>query len=166
MMSFSKNRKRKIVTVFSLLVAVEVICAAPLTLAQSQSDKSVINSFITQQAKRERATEYEEARSIVNGDLNADSAEDAVVLYTLEGQGGTNQYVQYLAVFINRKGRLVYVTRQVVGGKNRRSIDSVSIKDGKINLQTLEYLPTDASCCPSKKGQMRFILSGGRLKKM
>ena len=150
---------------FSLLIAVGIICSSPLALAQSQSDKSTINTFISQQAKRERATEYEEARSIVKGDLNADNAEDAVVLYTLEGQGGSNQYLQYLAVFIDRKGRLAYVTHQVVGGKNRRSIESVLIKDGKINLQTLEYLPNDPSCCPSRKGQMRFVLSGGRLKK-
>ena len=102
----------------------------------------------------------------MKGDLNADSAEDVVVLYTLEGQGGSNQYLQYLAVFVNRKGRLAYLAHQVVGGKNRRSIEAVSIKDGKINLQTLEYLANDASCCPSKKGQMRFILSGGRLKKI
>src|ERR1700687_3804708 len=99
-MRFSKNPKRRIVTVFSLLIAVGIICSSPLALAQSQSDKSIIKSFIAQQAKKERATEYEEARSIVKGDLNADSAEDAVVLYTLEGQGGSNQYVQYLAVFI------------------------------------------------------------------
>jgi hypothetical protein len=165
-MRFSKDRRRKIVVGSSLLVALGMVCAAPLALAQSQRDESIIKSFIAQQAKRERATEYEEARSIVRGDLNADSAEDAVVLYTLEGQGGSNQYVQYLAVFINRKGKLVYATHQAVGGKNRKSIESVSIKDGKINLQTLEYLPTDASCCPSKKGQMRLILSGGRLKKI
>lgn len=150
---------------FSLLIAVGIICSSPLALAQSQSDKSTINTFITQQAKRGRATEYEEARSIVKGDVNADNAEDAVVLYTLEGQGGSNQYLQYLAVFIDRKGRLAYVTHQVVGGKNRRSIESVLIKDGEINLQTLEYLPNDASCCPSRKGQMRFVLSGGRLKR-
>jgi len=150
---------------FSLLIAISLICSSPLALAQSQSDKSIINSFITRQAKRERATEYEEARSIVKGALNADSAEDAVVLYTLEGQGGSNQYVQYLAVFIDRKGSLAYVTHQLVGGKNRRSIEAVSIKDGKINLQTLEYSSNDASCCPSKKGQLRFILSGGKLKK-
>jgi hypothetical protein len=165
-MRFSKSRRRKIVTVSSLLVALEMVCSSPLALAQSQRDESIIKSFIAQQAKRERATEYEEARSIVRGDLNADSAEDAVVLYTLEGQGGSNEYIQYLAVFLNRKGKLVYATHQMVGGKNRKSIESVSIKDGKINLQTLEYLPTDASCCPSKKGQMRFILSGGRLKKI
>jgi hypothetical protein len=149
----------------SLLIAFGLIWTSPPALAQSQTDKSIINSFITRQAKRERATEYQEARSIIKGDLNADGAEDAVVLYTLEGQGGSNQYVQYLAIFIDRKERLAYVTHQVVGGKNRRSIDAVSIKDGKINLQTLEYLPNDASCCPSKKGQLRFILSGGKLKK-
>ena len=165
-MRFSRVRTHKIIILSSLLFVFEIICAAPLTMAQSESDKATINRFISQQAKRERATEYEEARSIVKGDLNADSAEDAVVLYTIEGQGGSNQYLQYLAVFINRKGKLVYLTHQVVGGKNRRSIDSVSIKDGKINLQTLEYLSTDASCCPSKKGQMTFILSGGRLKKI
>src|ERR1700694_1793270 len=107
-MRFSRVRTHKIIILSSLLFVFEIICASPLTLAQSQSDKSIINSFITRQAKRERATEYEEARSIVKGDLNADSAEGAVVLYTHEGQGGTNQYVQYLAVFINRKGRLVY----------------------------------------------------------
>jgi len=164
-MRVSKHRTPGIVTLLGLLVALEIIYAAPLARAQSQSDKSVINGFIAQQAKKQRATEYEEARSIVKGDLNVDGDEDAVVLYTLEGQGGSNQYLQYLAVFINRKGKLVYITHQMVGGKNQRSIDSVSIKDGKINLQTLEYLPTDASCCPSKKGQMRFILSGGRLKR-
>jgi hypothetical protein len=163
-MKFSKDRPR--IVVLSLLTAFEMICASPLTLAQSPSDKSTINSFISKQAKRERATEYEEARSIVKGDLNTDSAEDAVVLYTIEGQGGSNQYIQYLAVFINRKEKLVYTTHQMVGGKNRRSIESVAIKEGKINLQTLEYLSTDASCCPSKKGQMRFILSGGRLKRV
>ena len=165
-MRFSKDQKHKILTAFCLLAALGMVCSTTPALAQSQPDESIIKSFIAQQAKRERATEYEEARSIVRGDLNADSAEDAVVLYTLEGQGGSNQYVQYLAVFINRKGKLVYATHQAVGGKNRKSIESVSIKDGKINLQTLEYLPTDASCCPSKKGQMRFILSGGRLKKI
>ena len=50
-MRFSKDRTRKISAVFSLLVALEIICAAPLTLAQSQSDKSIIGSFITRQAK-------------------------------------------------------------------------------------------------------------------
>jgi hypothetical protein len=164
-MRFSTNPKRRIVTVFSLVIAVEIVCSSPLALAQSESDESIIKRFITQQAKRERATEYEEARSIVKGDLNSDSAEDVVVLYTLEGQGGSNQYLQYLAVFINRKGKLAYATHQLVGGKNRRSIETVSIKDGKINLQTLEYSPNDASCCPGKKGQIGFILSGNRLKK-
>lgn len=164
-MRFSRVRTHKNIILSSLLFVFEIISAAPLTPAQSESDKVTINRFISQQAKRERATEYEEARSIVKGDLNADSAEDAVVLYTIEGQGGSNQYIQYLAVFINRKEKLVYATHQIVGGKNRRSIDSVSIKDGKINLQTLEYLSTDPSCCPSKKGQMKFIFSGGRLKR-
>src|SRR5438552_3699965 len=147
-MRFSRVRTHKIIILVGFLFVFEIICSAQLTVAQSESDKATINRFISQQAKRERATEYEEARSIVKGDLNADSAEDAVVLYTIEGQGGSNQYIQYLAVFINRKGKLAYATHQMVGRKNQRSIDSVSIKDGKIDLHTLEYLPTDATRSP------------------
>jgi hypothetical protein len=155
---------RKIVALLGCFIAFEVTYSHQRSFAQSHRDKAVINNFIARQERKERADEYEEGRSIVRGDLNGEGDEDAVVLYTLEGHRGTNQYVQYLAVFVNRRGRLMYTTHDVVGGKNRRAIESVLIKDGKINLQTEEYLPTDPSCCPSKKGQMSFILSRGRLK--
>ena len=65
------------------------------------------------------------------------------MLYTLEGFGGSNRYVRYLAVFVGRRGRLQYLTHLTVGGKDRREVDSISIKDGKINLKTKEYLPND-----------------------
>ena len=157
---------RRIVVLLGFFIAFEATCPPRCAFAQSQRDKAVINTFIAAQERKEGATEYEEARSIVRGDLNGDGNEDAVALYTLEGMSGTNQYVQYLAVFINRRGRLRYATHQVAGGKNEKEIDSVLIKDGKIYLQTKEYLPADASCCPSKKGQMSFVLSRGRLKEI
>jgi len=152
--------------VLNLLIALEIFPLSQFALAQGLRDRAVVDSFIAKHKRKESATEYKEARSIVRGDLNGDGDKDVVVLYTLENLGGTNQYVQYLAVFINRRGRLLYVTHQLIGGKNRRAIESVSIKEGKINLQTQEYLPTDASCCPSKKGEVRFILSRGKLKEV
>ncbi|HEX8492199.1 MAG TPA: hypothetical protein VF658_05105 [Pyrinomonadaceae bacterium] len=166
MMRVFKNRRRRILAALNLLVALGIFSASQFALAQSQRDKAVIDNFIARQMRRESATEYKEARSIVRGDLNNDGDKDVVVLYTLENLGGTNQYVQYVAVFINRRRRLLYVTHQLVGGKNRRAIDSVSIKERKINMQTEEYLPTDASCCPSKKGKVSFMLSRGKLKEV
>ena len=165
-MKHSKKRMGKIVALLGLFIAVEIACSCQSTFAQSQGDQAVINTFIGRQKKREAAAEYKEARSIMRGDLDGDVNEDTVVLYTLEGHRGTNQYVQYLAVFIKRGGRLLYVTHQAVGGKNRRAIDSLLIRDGKINLQTQEYLPNDPSCCPSKKGRMSFILRRGRLRRV
>lgn len=161
-----ENRKHKVIAALNFLIALEIFSTSQFAVAQSQRDKTVIDNFIAKHQRRESATEYKEARSIARGDLNNDGNEDVVVLYTLENHGGTNQYVQYVAVFVNRRRRILYVTRQLVGGKNRRAIDSVSIKDGKLNLQTQEYLPTDASCCPSKKGKVSFMLSQGKLKEV
>ncbi len=157
---------REIVILLGCLIAFAATCSLPSTFAQRHSDEAVINNFIARQEKKESATEYGEARSVVRGDLNGDGKEDAVVLYSLEGHSGTNQYLQYLAVFANRGGRLQYVTHQVVGGKNEKSVQSVMIKAGKIYLQTKEYLPTDPGCCPTKEGRVRFILSRGRLKEI
>ena len=125
-----------------------------------------VDKFVANQAKRERADEYEEARKIIRGDLNGDGKEDVAVLYTLEGFGGTNLYLQYLAVFINRGNKFVYATQRRVGGKNQRILELKSIAKGQINFETQEYLRQDASCCPSGKGHARFTFNNGKLKEI
>ena len=128
-------------------------------LAQD-ADAAVIGSFIAQQARRQGGEEYEEARKIVAGDL----VPETVVLYTIEGQGGSNNYIQYLAVFTRRRGRLQALAQARVGGKSARSVELSSVDKKTITLGTLSYAPKDASCCPSIKGTTSYVLAGQALR--
>src|SRR5262249_50963095 len=135
---------------------------APFALAQDQ-DKTTIDKFISAQAKREHGEEYGEARKVVAGDLTRDGVAETVVLYTIEGQNGSNNHIQYLAVFTRANGGLVPLTHSSIGSKSYRDVELDSIKDGMINLTTMSYGPKDPSCCPSLKGSARYKLARGRL---
>ena len=137
---------------------------AGVASARQDEDDAAIDAFIARQARRERGEEYREARGVAAGDLTHDGVPETVVLYTIEGQGGSNLYVQYLAVFTRRGGRLSALTRAAVGGKSARSVELKSVEGGKILLDTAGYGPQDAQCCPSVKGQTRYVLAGGRLR--
>src|SRR6185295_5606526 len=99
------------------------ICLQSLASAQRNQDTTVIEKFIAQQATDEHGEEYESAREVVAGDLNHDGVSDLAVVYTIEGQDGTNNYIQYLAVFIRTKNGLVPVDHTFVGGKSNRDVD-------------------------------------------
>src|SRR5689334_20562294 len=139
-------------------------CSSNLVLGVQDDDAATINAFITRQAKVERGEEYREARKVVTGDLTRDGQPETVVLYTIEGQGGSNLYIQYLAVFVRRNGKLSPLTHMDVGGKSTRGVELISVKNNSILLDTLNYGPKDASCCPSIKGTTRYVLSGTTLR--
>ena len=133
------------------------------TQAQEQ-DLVTITSFIARQARRERGEEYEDARKVVVGDLIGDKVPETVVLYTIESQGGSNNYIQYLAVFTRRNGHLVAVAHTSVGGKFRRSVELDAVVNQRVNLQTMSYARTDPSCCPSIKAMTSYVLVGQTLR--
>jgi hypothetical protein len=149
---------------FALLVTLPVM-SAPVSSAQNK-DTSIITGFISKQATQEGGEEYEGARKVVAGDLDRDGVADLAVLYTIEGQNGSNNYVQYLAVFTRNEDGLVPVTHTVIGGKTNRSVALKSIRDNVISFKTLNYGPKDAACCPSKKGATRFVLVNSKLKEL
>jgi len=146
-----------------LLVLIAIQMAAWSVVAAQSDDKAVIDKFIAARAAKESGEEPDGIRKVVEGDLNHDGVADTAVVYTIEGQGGSNNYVQYLAVFLRKSGQLVYAARQPVGGKNRREIDLTGIKDNAVLLDTTAYGPKDPSCCPTIKGKTSFVLTGGRL---
>ena len=151
----------------TLLLTVLIRCAFDPSMSSfhyQNQDLATINSFIARQARRERGEEYEDARKVMAGDLNGDGVPETVVLYTIESQGGSNNYIQYLAVFARRGGHLVAVTHTAVGGKSRRSVDLSSVNNRRVNLETLLYAPKDASCCPSLKATTSYVLRGGKLR--
>jgi hypothetical protein len=135
---------------------------SPMVIAQT-ADKAAIDKFIAAQAKRERGEEPDDIRKTIEGDLNHDGAADVAVLYTIEGQGGSNNYIQYLAVFVRTKTGLVFAARTPVGGKNRRGMELTSIKDNVMHFETTGYADRDPSCCPSIKGTASFTLTGRKL---
>ena len=148
------------VTTFTFVL----LCSPNLASSLQDNETTTIDSFITRQAKRERGEEYREARKVVTGDLTHDGQPETVVLYTIEGQGGSNLHIQYLAVFVRRNGKLSSLTHRDVGGKSTRGVELISVENNSILLDTLNYGPKDASCCPSVKGTTRYVLSGARLR--
>ena len=154
--------RRDLVNGFSAAVVMLLLCSPITVSAHQDQDTAVIDAYIAAQAHRERGEEYKEARKVIAGDLTRDGLPETVVLYTIEGQKGTNLSIQYLAVFVRHEGKLTALTHADVGGrgKSARGVELKSVEDNSILLDTLNYGPKDAACCPSVKGTTRYILSG------
>src|SRR5215510_890511 len=146
----------------TVLLLIAIVGLTPMIVAQSD-DKAVIDKYIANQAKRERGEEPDGVRKTVEGDLNHDGVSDVAVLYTIEGQGGSNNYIQYLAVFVRKKNALVFAARAAVGGKNHRDMEITSVQDNAMRFNTTSYGPRDPSCCPTIKGSTRYVLLGNKL---
>ena len=140
------------------------VCAVAVPAAAQTHDSTVIGRFIASEVRRLGGEEYREARKIVTGDLNGDGRADAAVLYTIEGAGGGNNYAQFLAVFVrDEEGQLAPAAHASAGGKLYREAHLVSITDGAVLLNVVNYAEKDAACCPSKKGTTRYTLVDGKL---
>jgi hypothetical protein len=150
-----------------LILVFFVLILAGFQFAYSQtSETTIIDGFISKQAAKEDAEEYKEARKVLRGDVNGDRKTDLVVLYSLEGFGGGNNYIQYLAVFLGNGKTFRYATNEPVGGKMRRDIDLKSITGSTINLNTKEYRKNDAACCPSRDAKTRYVFRNGKLREI
>jgi len=140
------------------------ICPFVMASMRQNADDTAIDAYIASQAKLERGEEYREARKLVVGDLTSDGVPETVVLYTIEGQRGTNRSIQYLAVFARRTGKLTLLTHAEMGSKSVATVELRSVENQVIMLETLSYAPEDANCCPSIPGSMRYVLSGRKLR--
>lgn len=165
-MNRTNEKKKFMKTALTATLLLLLLCGASSAARSQNSDTTLINNFIAKQAAREAGEEYADARKVVAGDLNGDGTDDLAVLYTIEGQHGSNNHVQYLAVFFRVKGQLVAVTHAAVGGKSNRAVELESISKGGILLKTLKYAAQDASCCPSIQGTARYGLVQRKLKEL
>jgi len=147
----------------ALVFAVLMISLTASRASAQDAEKSAIDKFISVQATRKRGEEYADARKVVKGDLNGDDVAETVVLYTIEGENGGNNHVQYLVVFRLNNGKLSYATHTSVGGKGYRDVDLDSISNRLINLSTMGYAKNDPGCCPTLKGKAWYRLGNGRL---
>jgi hypothetical protein len=147
-------------------IAAILLCGSSYASPAQTQDTGVIDEFISKQAARENGEEYADARKVLAGDLNRDGVPDLAVLYTIESQNGSNNYTQYLAVFIRSRRGVIPAAHTVVGGKLNRAVELESIKNNVIFFKTQSYGPKDAACCPSRKGTTRFMLVKHRLREL
>jgi len=148
---------------FCLATWVVFVWFAVPTVAFDEQDTKSIDAYIAHQARQERGSEYKQTREVASGDVHP-GAPEIVVLYTIEGQNGTNRNLQYLAVFARRNGKLVAAARAEVGGKGQRYVHLKTIEGNTIHLETLDYGPKDAACCPNEKGQTSYVFAGNSLR--
>lgn len=102
--------------------------------------------MIASEIARDGGDEYKEGRQVKFADLNNDGIKDAVVLYTIEGQGGGNGYFQTLAAFIGDSAGWDFRGKAVVGN----GVQDIQVVDPQtVRLTVLSVGPEDADCCPS-----------------
>lgn len=160
-MKHAMNTQARPITILTMLALVICLCG---TASGQNADDAAIDAYITRQAKLERGEEYREARKTLVDDLTHDGVPETVVLYTIEGQHGTNRSLQYLAVFARRNGKLTPLTRAEMGSNSVATVELRSVENGTIVLGTLSYGAKDANCCPSVPGTTRYVLVGRTLR--
>ncbi len=81
-------------TLAQLVLVILVACLFSFTARAQSGDTTVVNKFVAIQVAKENGEEPEGVRKTITGDLNHDGVADTAVLYAIEGQNETNNYVQ------------------------------------------------------------------------
>ncbi|WP_386340552.1 hypothetical protein O4D10_02100 [Xanthomonas citri pv. citri] len=126
-------------------------------------DAEVIESALAAEvAKSDGASEYKDARKSVEADLTGDGKPEMVLLYTLEGQGGSNGAGSYLAAFQREEsGQLHLVSTTSVAGLGMAA-QGLHVEDGTAYVTLLVPGPDDPDCCPSMEEQALYVLHGSK----
>ncbi|MWV14927.1 hypothetical protein F3I16_02610 [Pseudomonas sp. L-22-4S-12] len=135
--------------------ASEPVQAEPVAALQA-----AIDAHIQQATARDGGAEYREARVVRNLDLNGDGEQDALVLYSIEGQGGGNGSFQTLAVLHAQDGGYALQASTVVNGS---ATDVKLLAAQTIGVSSLTLGPDDAMCCPTVESLQKFSWDGRQL---
>ena len=118
-----------------------------------------------------RGEEYCRFRKITRGDVNSDGIEDLIAVFTIEGACGDdktttpgacgNHHETYAKIFLGKELKEVPVI--MIGRRGERLIKGLTVVNGIIQAETLNYGKDDPMCCPAIKGQTAFVLNKGSL---
>jgi len=86
------------------------------------------------------ASEYEEARQYYVGDINLDKIPDAIVLYTIEGVGGGNNWYRHIVMFVNDGKEFSALNHTVVCGTLEGQAEFVGIQNGYVVFDKMEFI--------------------------
>lgn len=117
---------------------------------------TAVDQLVSAELADRGGAEYEEERKTLWMDLNDDGLEDALVLYTVEGQWGSNSSSQTLAAFIRTPDGWQFGNRMDVG-----QVTGIKpLGSGVFALESLDYAEDDPRCCPSLEKSVRYIWKG------
>jgi len=121
------------------------------------------NAWIASHAQRVKGQAPKDTRKSCEGDLNGDGHGDVVVIYSIEGVGGGNDWTQYATVLTSTPQGFGASTPKEVGGKSVRAVDGCTIAGTTVTLDLKTYGPKDGSCCPSVPGKVTYRFEKGGL---
>lgn len=144
-------------------VPVEPIKEEPIQ-AESASQDVVVNGLkvaadaaIGEHAQRASASEYGEARSYLQVDIDGNGSTDAVVMYTLEPTDGGNYSNQYLVPFIHNGD--TWEAKAHLDIMNSAT-DLADEGSGVLSYVELSHGPDDPDCCPSQNTKRLYKWNG------
>ena len=147
------------VTVMVLLVGIGRAEAQPA----SAGWQGFANAWIASHAARMKGSAPKDTRKSCEGDLNGDGHGDVVVIYSIEGVGGGNDWTQYATVLTSTPQGYGATMPKEVGGKSVRAVEGCTIAGATVELDLKTYGPKDGSCCPSVPGKVRYAFTKGAL---
>jgi hypothetical protein len=138
-------------------------------LPVAASAQSTLSKAVAAHIKKNSGdgAEYRAARKIVYGDVDGDGVKDAVLQYTIEGEGGGNSFGQYLAVFLNKKGSYRDSAPETVGGKFYRGFTLQIVRNREIigATETCRDEGDPVGICPNpKRGKTAYTFKNVKLK--
>lgn len=99
---------------------------------------------------------YLSTHLVSRGDLDGDgSDETAAVIVTTTGGSGS---FFYLVLLREAGGELIHFATRLLGDRVRAR--SLEIRDGGIDLVSIEAGESDPACCPTRRVERRFALDG------
>lgn len=142
--------KKTLTFIFAVLLFVGF---ETISTAAQENAPAEIQSFVKKRGGKFPA----EVNKYLTGDLNGDGKDDAVVQYYINEGAPGNYYTSYIAVFLNRNGKLVYTSQFTAGTKLSGGLVPQSIADRQVAVD--KY----AANSPEKSGTVYYKLVGKKL---
>lgn len=143
------------VLIFTILLAGML---SGITAAQVEDAPKEIQAFVDREGKKENVPT--EINKLVYGDVNGDKVKDAVVQYNILVAFPGNNFVSYIAVFLNRNGKYVFAAQMANGGKHMTVLVPRTVTNRVI---VFDKYSEDGF---KKIGTARYRLAGRRLVKV
>ncbi len=89
-------------------------------LENAKSDKKFITDLGLEEEKEFHFNEY--IIQILQGDLDGNGSDDALVFFSIEGRGGGNNWDAHYAAFLNQNNKWKYVSQIDAGGMHREYV--------------------------------------------